>query len=185
MTEERELRDGRVELESSASTHAATASRRTAQPFPPPCPASASGSGWRTKARLKLIEILRASPERATPFCPWFGTCGGCAAQHMSEALYRDWKRGLVVEALGAGEDRSRSRAADRRAWRGTAAGDLPRPLSAWRARTRSASCGRARTPSCRSTPARCSRRRWRARSRRRARSPGISAGSASRSTSA
>ena len=50
--------------------------------------------------RMELIEILSASPERATPFCPWFGTCGGCAAQHMSQSLYRTWKRGLVVEAL-------------------------------------------------------------------------------------
>jgi 23S rRNA (uracil1939-C5)-methyltransferase len=50
--------------------------------------------------RAELVEILDASPDRATPFCPWFGTCGGCAAQHMSGALYRAWKRGLVVEAL-------------------------------------------------------------------------------------
>src|SRR5271157_6208319 len=50
--------------------------------------------------RAELIEVLDPSPRRAKPFCGWFGTCGGCAAQHMSEALYRDWKRGLVVDAL-------------------------------------------------------------------------------------
>jgi 23S rRNA (uracil1939-C5)-methyltransferase len=50
--------------------------------------------------RTELVEILSASPERAKPYCPWFGRCGGCAAQHMSDALYRDWKRGLVVDAL-------------------------------------------------------------------------------------
>lgn len=50
--------------------------------------------------RAELVEIVRASPDRAEPFCRWFGTCGGCAAQHMGEALYRTWKRGLVVEAL-------------------------------------------------------------------------------------
>ncbi len=50
--------------------------------------------------RTELVEIMERSPERAAPFCPWFGTCGGCAAQHMSEALYRAWKRGLVVKAL-------------------------------------------------------------------------------------
>jgi 23S rRNA (uracil1939-C5)-methyltransferase len=48
----------------------------------------------------ELIEIISASPERARPFCRWFGDCGGCAAQHMSDKLYRTWKRGLVVEAL-------------------------------------------------------------------------------------
>ena len=50
--------------------------------------------------RAELIEVINESPERAKPYCPWFGRCGGCAAQHMSDALYRDWKRGLVVETL-------------------------------------------------------------------------------------
>ena len=50
--------------------------------------------------RAELIEILEPSPDRAIPFCGWFGNCGGCAAQHMSESFYRAWKRGLVVEAL-------------------------------------------------------------------------------------
>ncbi len=61
--------------------------------------------GERVRARegdagAGLLEILSASPERAAPICPWFGRCGGCAAQHMAPALYRAWKRGLVVEAL-------------------------------------------------------------------------------------
>jgi 23S rRNA (uracil1939-C5)-methyltransferase len=50
--------------------------------------------------RAELVEISRAAPERADPICPWYGRCGGCAAQHMSASLYRRWKRGLVVEAL-------------------------------------------------------------------------------------
>ena len=50
--------------------------------------------------RAELVETLDPSPERAAPICPWFGTCGGCVAQHMSASLYRAWKRGLVVEAL-------------------------------------------------------------------------------------
>ena len=50
--------------------------------------------------RAELVETLVPSPERAKPICPWFGTCGGCVAQHMSPALYHTWKRGLVVEAL-------------------------------------------------------------------------------------
>ena len=48
----------------------------------------------------ELVEIERASEERVVPFCPWFGRCGGCATQHMSEALYRDWKRALVTQPL-------------------------------------------------------------------------------------
>ncbi len=50
--------------------------------------------------RIELLEILSASRDRAKPFCPWFGACGGCATQHLSESLYRGWKRGLVVDAL-------------------------------------------------------------------------------------
>lgn len=37
---------------------------------------------------------------RATPFCRWFGTCGGCAAQHMPPQVYADWKRASIVAAL-------------------------------------------------------------------------------------
>jgi 23S rRNA (uracil1939-C5)-methyltransferase len=50
--------------------------------------------------RAELLETLEPSPERTEPICPWFGRCGGCAAQHMSLSLYHAWKRGLVVEAL-------------------------------------------------------------------------------------
>ncbi len=50
--------------------------------------------------RAELVETLELSSERAGPICRWFGTCGGCVAQHMSASLYHAWKRGLVVEAL-------------------------------------------------------------------------------------
>ena len=50
--------------------------------------------------RAELVEILSANPDRAQAICRWYGRCGGCAAQHMSQGLYREWKRGLVVEAL-------------------------------------------------------------------------------------
>jgi len=46
------------------------------------------------------IRIEHASAERIAPVCPHFGTCGGCALQHWTAARYRDWKRGLVMEAL-------------------------------------------------------------------------------------
>jgi 23S rRNA (uracil1939-C5)-methyltransferase len=54
----------------------------------------------RAGAQAELIETLAPSPERAQPICPWYGRCGGCAAQHLSASLYRQWKRGLVIEAL-------------------------------------------------------------------------------------
>ena len=50
--------------------------------------------------RALVVELTVASPERAAPFCPYFGNCGGCAAQHMSPRLYAEWKRDGVVKAL-------------------------------------------------------------------------------------
>ncbi len=50
--------------------------------------------------RRRLLQVERASPERITPFCQHFGTCGGCAIQHWENGHYQAWKRGLVVETL-------------------------------------------------------------------------------------
>ena len=50
--------------------------------------------------RGRLQEILAPAADRIAPFCPHFGTCGGCAVQHWQEESYRDWKRGLVETAL-------------------------------------------------------------------------------------
>lgn len=48
-----------------------------------------------------LLEVLTPSPDRVTPPCPHFGVCGGCALQHATPALIADFKRRVVVEALG------------------------------------------------------------------------------------
>ncbi len=50
--------------------------------------------------RRMLAKIITPSPERITPFCPHFGTCGGCAIQHWQMDAYRKWKRQLVVDTL-------------------------------------------------------------------------------------
>jgi 23S rRNA (uracil1939-C5)-methyltransferase len=50
--------------------------------------------------RRHLLEIVDASADRIAPICPHFGTCGGCGMQHWATDRYRDWKRGLVIEAL-------------------------------------------------------------------------------------
>jgi len=54
----------------------------------------------REGSRASLVGVETASPDRVAPFCPYFAECGGCATQHMSEALYRDWKRNIVAGAL-------------------------------------------------------------------------------------
>ena len=50
--------------------------------------------------RLALMELEQASPERAAPFCPHYGRCGGCQLQHWQEEPYRAWKASLVAAAL-------------------------------------------------------------------------------------
>jgi 23S rRNA (uracil1939-C5)-methyltransferase len=50
--------------------------------------------------RRHLLRVETASAERIAPICPHFGICGGCQTQHWDLARYREWKRGLVVQAL-------------------------------------------------------------------------------------
>ena len=50
--------------------------------------------------RPSVLARLVDGPGRVRPFCPHFGQCGGCQAQHMSAELYRQWKQGLLSEAL-------------------------------------------------------------------------------------
>ena len=50
--------------------------------------------------RRDLAHVITLSPERIEPFCPHFGTCGGCAIQHWQPQSYQAWKRNLVVETL-------------------------------------------------------------------------------------
>ena len=38
--------------------------------------------------------------DTADPFCPYFGTCGGCTLQHYGPSSYDALKRGLVEDAL-------------------------------------------------------------------------------------
>lgn len=51
-------------------------------------------------ATMKAIRILRASPDRTAPRCPWFANCGGCHLQHMKQTAQLVFKREAVTEAL-------------------------------------------------------------------------------------
>lgn len=50
--------------------------------------------------RARLDAVLTPSGDRIAPFCPYFGTCGGCAIQHLAPNPYAEWKRDLVIGAL-------------------------------------------------------------------------------------
>jgi 23S rRNA (uracil1939-C5)-methyltransferase len=47
-----------------------------------------------------VLERESDSPDRAEPFCPVFGTCGGCQVQHLAYAAQLGWKRRIVTDAL-------------------------------------------------------------------------------------
>jgi 23S rRNA (uracil1939-C5)-methyltransferase len=64
--------------------------------------------GERVRARQTLrkknfdeaatLEVLRASPERVEPRCVHFGTCGGCALQHLAPAAQIAAKQEVLLE---------------------------------------------------------------------------------------
>jgi 23S rRNA (uracil1939-C5)-methyltransferase len=45
-------------------------------------------------------QVLRASPDRVAPRCPHFGTCGGCALQHLAPAAQLAFKQAQLLENL-------------------------------------------------------------------------------------
>ena len=70
-------------------------SGETASSCPSRCPARRSPSRA-SGARAHLVDVVEPSAERVQPACRHFGTCGGCALQHMEGAAYRAWKREIV-----------------------------------------------------------------------------------------
>jgi 23S rRNA (uracil1939-C5)-methyltransferase len=50
--------------------------------------------------RGTVIAIKAAANNRAQPFCPHFGTCGGCQLQHLDAESYAAFKIGLVETPL-------------------------------------------------------------------------------------
>ena len=50
--------------------------------------------------RGMLVEVISPAPNRAIPFCPHFGACGGCQLQHMDRPSYEAFKIGLVETPL-------------------------------------------------------------------------------------
>jgi 23S rRNA (uracil1939-C5)-methyltransferase len=53
-----------------------------------------------------VMSMSDVSPDRVPPKCRHFGregengTCGGCSLQHASDALYHDFKRQIVIDAM-------------------------------------------------------------------------------------
>lgn len=57
-------------------------------------------SGTLGGTHLHELRIDVPSPDRVSPPCPHFRSCGGCQMQHASDHLVADWKRDIVASAL-------------------------------------------------------------------------------------
>jgi 23S rRNA (uracil1939-C5)-methyltransferase len=58
---------------------------------------------FRTKKKhleAKVVEVLQPSPNRTSPRCKYFGTCGGCRWQHVQYESQLAFKQQHVVDAL-------------------------------------------------------------------------------------
>ncbi len=49
-------------------------------------------------ARARVVKIIKASPQRVTPRCRYFGQCGGCQYQHMDYSAQLEVKRKQVAD---------------------------------------------------------------------------------------
>lgn len=48
----------------------------------------------------RTVEVLKASPDRIQPHCPWFAECGGCALQHVSPERQIEMKQSYLLDNL-------------------------------------------------------------------------------------
>ena len=47
-----------------------------------------------------LESVISASPDRVAPPCPHYGTCGGCALQHLAPQAQLAFKQAQLLENL-------------------------------------------------------------------------------------
>lgn len=59
-------------------------------------------AGEAEDGRIASPRILTPSADRVRPPCPHYRSCGGCSLMHGSDGFLRDWKVGVVTEALRA-----------------------------------------------------------------------------------
>ena len=58
------------------------------------------GKRRRKLQEAELVEVLAPSSSRVAPACEYFGTCGGCALQHLDHGAQVRFKQTVVAEAL-------------------------------------------------------------------------------------
>ena len=48
----------------------------------------------------KIVNILEPSPNRVEPFCKYYGLCGGCNMQHISDAHQKELRKSILEDAF-------------------------------------------------------------------------------------
>ena len=56
--------------------------------------------GRRFRGQATTLEVLHASPHRAQPACPHFGTCSACVLQHMDAPAQLEFKQARLLRIL-------------------------------------------------------------------------------------
>ena len=51
-------------------------------------------------ARAEIVKIMEGSSLRVQPLCPYFGTCGGCAWQHLEYGAQTEAKTAMLADAF-------------------------------------------------------------------------------------
>ena len=51
-------------------------------------------------AEASIIDILKPSPQRTHPLCPYSGYCGGCQWQHVRYENQLQYKKEHVIESM-------------------------------------------------------------------------------------
>lgn len=54
----------------------------------------------RSFARVEILDIVTESPDRVPPRCPYYGTCGGCHLQHVSDAVQIESRARVLADTL-------------------------------------------------------------------------------------
>ena len=62
--------------------------------------------GSRKFDEAETVEVVQASPDRVTPRCPHFGTCGGCVLQHLAEDQQIVIKQQVLLDRDASGRRR-------------------------------------------------------------------------------
>jgi len=48
----------------------------------------------------KIETLIKASPWRTSPQCPYFGVCGGCQWQHIDYSVHGEFKKNILIDIL-------------------------------------------------------------------------------------